>query len=340
MALNVQFKVPGKPLWWAIGIGFALPVYVITGFALVRTGVFHTGRAPLSADGIKAVWAFLGAAIASVVTAFGLLVTHSHNQRTLLLQREIAGRAEQAAWEASERQRMAQDETDRRLKLDSATNMLALLSNQGPNATRSAIAGALSALVHLEHPIIAMRCLQAAWGDGAVDGGTAAWLISEVYENGSDEARIEAADILRDYAAQLTETPRPGLLSWPACLDRHWPPVNSTEARTNIVLAALETLMSQERTWWVDGWDRFTALFDEVVKNDLVDELRASAAEAVLILTQGAPEDYSIEYGNGWKLFSEMRERAERCVHATDQRIFAVTSALERLADWLALPAA
>jgi hypothetical protein len=63
--------------------------------------------------------------------------------------------------------------------------MLALLSDGTAYPTKAAVAGAIAALIHLEHPVIAMRCLEAAWDDNAVDRGTAAWLISEVYEKGT-----------------------------------------------------------------------------------------------------------------------------------------------------------
>jgi hypothetical protein len=160
--------------WWAVLILIALPLYAIAVALVVRSQVFAFGRSSLSTGDVQALWAFIASGVTASLTLVGLLLTRSHNRRTLALQIEA----------------------ERRLVLETVVKGLDLVAPTETYAPSAKIAGALAALVHLDHPVIAMRTLGAAWGDGVVDSASAVWLINEVFERGSKHSQLEAATLL------------------------------------------------------------------------------------------------------------------------------------------------
>jgi hypothetical protein len=191
--------------WWVLGACLVVPGYILAVSVVIRSGLFDfASKKPLTANDAQAIWVFLGSAVAASVTACGLLLTNAHNARLILFQREI-----------DLRDRVAAETADRRLTLDTAVATLELLSEGPAYAPKGSVAGALTTLVHLGHPIIAMRCLAASWDDKAIDSASATWLISEAYSKGTPASQIEAANLLRDHALDLTDPTRPGTFSWP-----------------------------------------------------------------------------------------------------------------------------
>ncbi|WP_448620896.1 hypothetical protein [Geodermatophilus sp. URMC 65] len=157
-----------------------------------------------SADETKALWALLASGFTATVTLTGFLITRAHNLRLL------------AAQEAAESQQaIVQEETERRLVLDTAVKGVSLLgAGDGKYAPRAAVAGALATLVHLGHPVIAMRCLAAAWADKAIDTASATGLIDEGLASDDGGSQLEA-NLLMTNAGQLVTDDRPGDLHWP-----------------------------------------------------------------------------------------------------------------------------
>jgi hypothetical protein len=150
------------------------PIYVLGASLAVRADLFDfKSDTPLSADDARAVWGFLGAAIAATVSAIGLLITRSNDLRTFAFQQQV-----------EENKNRQQRETDQRLTLDTAVQCLTLLGDD-KYAPPARIAGALTSLVHLRHPIIALRCLAAMWPEGnAVDVKTAVWIMEQAFDKG------------------------------------------------------------------------------------------------------------------------------------------------------------
>jgi hypothetical protein len=183
-------------LWWAVLVLIALPLYAIAVALVIRSHVFAFGRGPLSSEDVRALWALVASGITASLTFTGLLFTRSHNRRTLALQIEA----------------------ERRLVLETVVKGLDLVAPTEEYAPKAKIAGALAALVHLYHPVIAMRTLGAAWGDGVVDSASAVWLINEVLEQGSKQSQLEAATLLDIHSTELC-APVPGSFSWPMSIE-------------------------------------------------------------------------------------------------------------------------
>jgi hypothetical protein len=243
---------PGK-LWWGVLIVIVLPLFAITIALVLRSHVFALNGKALSSEDVRALYAFMGSGIAAAVTLVGLLFTRSHNKRTLALQKEA----------------------ETRLALDTVVKSLDLVATSETYAPKAKIAGSLAALVHLNHPIIAMRTLGAAWMDKAIDVPSAIWLINEVFERGSDQSKLEAATLLDVHATELCTDTR-GIFFWPVSVEYTWPMEMRLAARLRLLRAIMTTLLSRSVVWWRNGGRAGWALtlLDEAVQHDPDESLR------------------------------------------------------------------
>lgn len=297
-------------LWWTVLILIALPLYAITAALVIRSHVFAFGHGSLSTGDTRALWAFVASGVTASITLVGLLFTRSHNQRTLALQVEA----------------------ERRLVLETVVKGLDLVAPTEKYAPNAKIAGALAALVHLNHPIIAMRTLGAAWGDGVVDNASAVWLINEVFEHGDKQSQLEAAILLDTHASELC-VDAPGNFSWPMSIEFDWPYNMELNARIHVLRAVLMTLTSKPLDWWSSGGRAGWALslFDEVVQHDAdPDVIGEAALAAQTILT--VVKVNRLQYGAGWKPIEEVWVRVKD-IHR-EYLILMLKPLQDRLADW------
>jgi len=192
-------RAEDRGLRWATWVAYGLlalfvaVTVVLMGFLLVSSKVF-TGAA-LNDALYKALWAFIASALATSVTLVGLLVGKAQNDRTLAFQHDV-----------ETRNRVAQQAAESRQTLDTVVDCLELVTaSDGTYAPKARIAGSLAALIHLGHPVIAMRTLSAAWTDEKVDPETAVWLIGEVLGSAStlERSKNEAARLLLAHADEL-----------------------------------------------------------------------------------------------------------------------------------------
>jgi hypothetical protein len=308
-------------LWWGVLVFIVLPLYAITSALVLRSHVFSSNRTVLSSEDVRALWAFIGSGVGASVTLVGLLLARSHNERTLALQTEAERNRTAAAKEA-----------EMRLALDTVVKGLDMVATSGTYAPRAKIAGALAALVHLNHPIIAMRTLGAAWADGAVDVPSATWLINEVFELGSDQSQLEAAALLDIHATELC-TSTPGIFFWPVSAEYMWPASMQLNARLRLFRAILTTLTSKPVEWWSDGGRAGWALslLDEVVQNDSDEKMMAEAAIAAQTILYVVRVD-TIQYRTDWKPIEDVRSRVMD-INRTSE-ILMLRRAQQELDDW------
>jgi hypothetical protein len=266
-----------RRLWAAFFLLVELPLYVIAAVVCIRSGLFRFDDKALTDEQLKSLWTFIGVGLAACATILGALLTKSHNDRTLVLE----------------------SDANERLKMDTVVSSLNLICNDGNYAPRAAIAGGLATLVQLGHPIIAMRALAAAVDDdGAVDMGTATWLIGQVLTatvtKGTPadlvDAKQQAASLLLTLASakELTEPAKGfGEFNWPDAVTAQWPSGLSPNASGNLQYALIELLLSQSKEWWngdittSHAW--VIATFNEaVLLGDERADLAASLAEVLL----------------------------------------------------------
>ena len=137
-------------------------VLLLSALAAVLLAKSHVLSArSLTDEQTKSLWAFLGVAFGAVVTLIAALLTEQHNRRTDALTRQIADR-EQATRE--QQQRLA-NETEYRLKIDTISKVLELITvgEGSAYATRARVAGAIVTLMQLGGGVIGLRILNELW---------------------------------------------------------------------------------------------------------------------------------------------------------------------------------
>lgn len=253
----------------ALFIMFVVVMLLLMAYLLIRSKIF-TGSS-ISDVQYNALWVFVASALATSVTLIGLLLGRAHNERMLAFQMHV-----------DKHNRAEQEVAAKRQTLDTVVRGLELITaSDGTYAAKARIAGSLAALIHLDHPVIAMRTLNAAWLDSQVDPATAVWLINEVLsaQNTSDSSKIEAARLLTAHAHDLCACAngQKGEYEWPEILKSQWLSRLPRDARFEILFATVSVLVSRPRDWWEAkaGW--VGVILHEAFTNDEDPILRRSA---------------------------------------------------------------
>jgi hypothetical protein len=237
--------------WFALLVFLLLPLYLVSIAFGIRSGMLDLTKKEISSAEYRAFWAFVASGLATAATLIGLLFTKTHNDRT-----------------------------SDQLALDTAVKGLDLLTtDSGAYAQRATIAGALASLVHLGHPTIAMRTLDAVWEERNVDSATACWLISEVILRGPEESKLEACNLLLKHADKLARETKAGRVThvWPPALSQQWPTRIPRIARLRCLSAIAQVLLSRPiGEWKTYGWA--LALLDEARRVDQDAVVRNGAA--------------------------------------------------------------
>jgi hypothetical protein len=291
--------------WLLFFLFLLVPLYVVSISFAIRSGVLDLHNTTIGADEYKALWAFIASGLATAATVVGLLFARSHNQRT-----------------------------SDQLALDTAVKSLELLANEGGYAPRARVAGALAALVHLGHPTIAMRTLDAAWEDNAVDTSTATWLIGEVFRSGSNYSKNEAGALLQLNASKLTRDEE-GVLNWPDYPYNEWIRDAPPDARLSVLHAIAEVLMSKPRNWW-PSYTWALALLDEVRRTDKEPGIRNNAATILepLLAPYEHAGDMAISWGTRYKTIADIQRGMKK--HPPDGLVSSGAMELaERLRAWV-----
>jgi hypothetical protein len=165
-------------------------------------------------------------------------------------------------------------------------------------------------LVHLGHPVIAMRCLSSAWNDNAVDADTGVWLISEVLKSGSDESKVDASGLLANMADKLPDEHQSGNISWPDALWDQWQTKIPEDGRFYILEAIVRTLLSRDRGWWGSSHGWAVIALDEARLRDPSTTIKAEAALILKhVLDTFSRDDTAWTYKRGWKSLAEIRSQ-------------------------------
>ena len=260
-----------------------------------------------NADTTKAILAFLATGVTAAITMIGLLLTAEHNRSTR-----------------------------NQLALDTAVKSLGLI--EGDQAeSKALVGGAIASLVHLGHPIIAIRVLDSAWESNAVHSASACWLIGEVLERDHDRAAIEAAALLRSNVDKLAcHLNEPCEYYWPPTLYRGWRYRLPWRARVDLVMTAVELILCRPRAWWAKGeliW--ILLLLNSIQDKERDRDLCFSAAAVALLVCDffDAQDVYRDLDGKSDITISAIREKAQSFNHG--KVIGDVENRREDLEKWL-----
>jgi len=277
---------------------------------VVKSGLFTAKSSGLNDAQFKAVLGFIGAGVTATATLIGLLLADAHNKQS-----------------------------EQQTALDIAVKGLALVGSAERNySPKASVGGALATLIHLGHPIIAMRTLDAAWDDDAVHPSTACWLIGEVIGRNRDNQSVtEAAALLRSNASRLADVDNEECRYWwPPPLLHEWKRKLPISARMDIALAALRLLLTKPKSWW--GEERgYLILLLHRAQDDKVSLIRNTVAVALEALLESYRDDdkESIRDARGQKItIEELRSSAaevgdsELEIHGELERLW------ESIIDW------
>ena len=278
---------------------FTVPIYVLGASLAVRANLFDfSGEARVTPSDARAMWGFLGAAVAAAVSATGLLLARSHNLRTWTMQRGVEDakvRADAAA--------------NSRLKLDTAVASISLIGEGANYATPAAVAGALTTLVHLEHPVIALRCLSAAWPNSRViDIDTATWLLVAAFDTGGDDAQEEAVTLARINVDAFAASVKESSYSSPKFGHGTWSPTVNWNTRVDIIKFYVELLSKISVEQW--GNNTLVVLFD-VMQREPDEVIQQVVALAVQELARLQDDRLRLPTSFGLISVGEMNKRAE-----------------------------
>lgn len=256
-----------------------VPLYALVLVVVIRSDLWHLRGGPFNDEQFKALLLFLGAALGTTATVVGFLLTKASGERSLAQQ-----------------------------QLDSAVQALSLIKQDGGYAAKAVTAGALATLVHLGHPVIAMRTLQAALDDDAVDLSTAVWLIDQVLtatptRGARDDLVVSKQDAVELLVTQLPRLPdddHPGSVSWPLSALGAWPPNLGQQSGWRLMHTLLGLLVSRDARWWTSRgltWSWVIASLDRVAVDESVEKgLRQEAGRHGLQLLGALDGDVNSLY--------------------------------------------
>ena len=249
-----------------------IPLYVLLVSVVVRSDLLRFWGEPFTSEQFQALFAFLGVALGVVATTMAALLAKANNDRNLAQKEESERRAVALKEESDRRTLVETRESNNRQKLDTAIQVLNLIKNDDKYAGKAVNGAAIATLVVLGYPVIAMRTLQAALQEHAVDSASATWVIDQVLAQNllpaaadrvAEDAdtrldpvssREEAIQLLYDHVSVLTrDEDGQGAWDWPDSALQSWPPGLSVQAEWKLMLAMLKVLVSRPAAWWTKG---------------------------------------------------------------------------------------
>ena len=335
--------------------GQRVVILAAIGFFLLAIGILASSLWWISSlspsatptDTVKVVGAVLvlvGTLFTGVVTFFGLLLKHSIDRRTAELQRLESDRNAEQKQATEERLKLEfernlalKEEAERRLQLEFERN-LALQKNAekrlkletglralelfragvDSNASTSEAAGALFALIELDHLGFALRLLKQLWPQERIDAAGAMWVLNRALNAGSSTDQEEAAELLRAYAEKLPDGRGGHVWLQPP---ESWKPQLSLSARDSLLQALLRCFLSRELGYWEEQYLVGTALLlAHLLESDSSPLVQAGAILALEQLLQTHRHCGVITHGSrAVDLASLRRQVAERAAWARTQ---------------------
>ncbi len=299
--------------------GQRVVILAAIGFFLLTMGLlvgalWWIGRLAPSAtptDTVKVVGAVLvlvGTLFTGVVTFFGLLLKHSIERRTAELQRL-----------ESDRNTEQKNATEKRLKLETGLRAFELFqTGVDSNASTIEAAGALFALVELDHVGFALRLLQQLWSQDRIDAPGAMWVLTRALDAGSPADQEAAAELLRAYAEKLPDDRGGHVWLYPP---ESWKPQLSLSARDALLQALLRCFLSRELGYWEEQYLVGAALLlAHLLQSDSSPLVQAGAILALEQLLRTHSYAGDITHGaRAADLASLRRQVAERAAWARTQ---------------------
>lgn len=225
--------------WVVLAVGAA--VLGGASFVAYRAGFFHVSGGQNQTAAFGALLTLTGTLVTETIVVLGLLLKHSLDVRNFQLATYEQARLAREAAQAS-REHAIEEE---RLHVDTVIRAVGLLSTTaGTIAHPSQQAGAIAALLELQHIDLAISLLDQRWSEhdpeDRLSTASAIRIIDDVLDKrrGATAHQHEAVtEILLKNAEKLATAP--GYVGWPAIALRNWPSDEPEMLRRNLILTPL-----------------------------------------------------------------------------------------------------
>lgn len=299
--------------WLAVAfvVLVVVPLYLLMASVVVRSGLLNFAGPAFDEAQFRALIAFLGVTLGTAATVLGGLIAKANNDRAFAQQVE-----------SERRTRLLEIESHNRQRLDTAVQVLGLIkTDDGSYPGKAVTGGALTTLVHLGQPVIAMRTLESALDEDAVDIPTAVWLIDQVLNakptsSSSGEmvaSKEDAVEVLTKLIESLPDDQHPGDFHWPPSAYGRWPPGLDWNCGLKLLHALLGLLTSRSEEWWISQgrtWTWVIDTLDQAVQEPSTDEsVRKEAARYAVRLLDLLSPDSDIYAPTRIVKVSEVRDR-------------------------------
>jgi hypothetical protein len=215
-----------------------------------------------SDPGAPAIWAALvaliGAIWTGIVTAVGLAVKSSLDHRTHVLQVE----------------------SERRLKVETALKIIEIMTaeNLSGSALRDRREGAISSLLAIGQPTLALGYIGRYVEDGSLSPASAAAALDAALKSGEPDTVLEAAHVLRSISPYLPREQGDGFF-FPTCAYPQWPKHLPHAAKIEIARALYLCMTSRSvEEWQTHGITQFLYGFYNIFRSERTGRLAIISA--------------------------------------------------------------
>jgi hypothetical protein len=241
---------------------------------------------------MAAVVTLLGGLFAASLTLVGVLLKHSVDNRNAALAKEA----------------------EARLRLEAAIRAVDLLAtSSGDPAPVTRQAGALFTLSALGQLELALSLLEESWPRGGVSSSAAAHIIDSALVSDDPRHQVQAANMLRTNAALLPELDARGA-HLPSSMCLAWPSTTQFAARTELLYALLECLLSRKSSWWFRDFVNFVVVELNLIRGRDPDDRIVSGASYALraLLDCGRRWSGTLDMPEGALVIAELSDELAR----------------------------
>ena len=249
--------------WIIVTVVSMLIIFVLFTAILWRVGLFNFTGTDASANIVASALALVGVFFTALVTAVGIFLKYSLDQRNADLKEEAEKRqrsldqrnadlkdeAEKRQHSLDQRNADLKDEAEKRLKQEAAIQTVQLLStNSGKDVPETQRAGVLFILANLGLLDLAITVLDQMLAHDRIDAKSAVWVINKALESNDEKIQLEASSILRErYGKFLMKN---GQCTFPRCFYLNWNTEMPLLARQEAAEALLKMITARSYRNW------------------------------------------------------------------------------------------
>ncbi|MEP1096431.1 MAG: hypothetical protein ABJG78_15040 [Cyclobacteriaceae bacterium] len=300
----------------AFGIGGFIAAIVVAFLLFQKYGFFNFSDEEATAKVVAAILILIGSFSTVVATLIGLLFKRSLDNKNLLLQEETI---------------RLQEESEKRLKLDTAIKAVELFKSASGVSKPQESAGALFALVELNQLQFTFTLLLQLWPKDLIENPTAIWVLEKGLNSKDESISIKAASILNLHSHKLHDE---GLRHWPPSFTRHIQGIPQ-RARELLLRALIESLLHADyATWNREVINGDIIFLSNLLRDDPSELIKKSAAAYQSVLLNHLPYGNYIQAADGDRRKLDLLDEIEFYAPSFKGGSQQATELKEKLMSW------